>query len=164
MLGYVHIFPTCSCFFLSTSSWTTNNLCLPWFSSFPINQTSYMIIQSSCSMLEFTHPYDFVGNSWKLIFSWKIPKVFVVTYCKNSCFLPKTTPSCWDFSDSPVRCGTLDLPLVLHEKMDLYMKHVVLPPSIALTRALKENVFSVIVGIDTWTTCWLCCFRMTRFR
>ena len=45
----------------------------------------------------------------------------------------------------------MDLPVVLHEEMDLYMKHVVLPPSIALTRALKENVFSVIVGIDTWT-------------
>ena len=47
------------------------------------------------------------------------------------------------------RCGTLDLPLVLQEEMDIYMKHVVLPPSIAMTRALKENVFAVIVGIDT---------------
>lgn len=46
------------------------------------------------------------------------------------------------------RCG-LDLPVVLQEETDIYMKHVVLPPSIAMTRALKENVFAVIVGIET---------------
>lgn len=52
----------------------------------PINQTSYIIIQSSCSMLEF---YTFVWFCWKLIFSWKIPKVFAVTYCKIHVFFPK---------------------------------------------------------------------------
>ena len=44
--------------------------------------------------------------------------------------------------------GSLDLPDVLDEEMSHYLRHVDLGPGIALTRALKENVFAIIVGIE----------------
>ena len=43
---------------------------------------------------------------------------------------------------------SLDLPKVLTEEMDAYMSHIQLPAGIALTRALKENIFAVIIGIQ----------------
>ena len=43
----------------------------------------------------------------------------------------------------------LDLPEVLAKEMDFYMSHVVLDDCIAVTRALKENVFAVVVGVET---------------
>ena len=45
-------------------------------------------------------------------------------------------------------CHSLDLPTVLSEEMDAYVRHIQLPAGIALTRALKENIFAVIVGIQ----------------
>ena len=45
-------------------------------------------------------------------------------------------------------CHSLDLPSVLAEEMDVYMRAIQLPSGIALTRALKENIFAVIVGIQ----------------
>lgn len=44
---------------------------------------------------------------------------------------------------------SLDLPAALAKEMDHYMDRVILDDGIARTRALKENVFAVIVGIET---------------
>eukprot|EP00913_Durusdinium_trenchii_P027714 g25987.t2 len=44
--------------------------------------------------------------------------------------------------------GSVDLPEVLEEEMSLYMEHIDPGPGIAFTKALKENVFAIVVGIE----------------